>query len=127
MSPPRNVTVEKRKNKRLEITADAVIKRQGHTEISFSGKITNISDTGAYLETNAPIYKGDVLDLTIYFQCGANKLSMSLPCTVSRIDMNGVGVTSPHIDVNMLRRFELIFDTSKYNSEQLIKDFIEAI
>jgi hypothetical protein len=82
---------------------------------------------GAHLMTNCPLSKDDQLDLTIYFQHSTNKLSIIIPCKVARIDAQGIGVTSPHIDANLLSRLELISDASKDNSNQLIEELFKTI
>lgn len=124
MPQPSKSRLEKRQHTRLTINADASTRQE---QTVFSGKIINISDMGAYLATNGPYSVGELLDLTIYFQHGTKKLSMTVSCKVARIDGKGVGVTSPHIDANLLRRFELIFDVSKENTKQLIEELFKAI
>ena len=121
---PKNNRQEKRLHRRLTFNADALIRQE---QTVYSGKIINISDMGANLTINGQFSIGDLLDLTIYFQHDTKKLSMTVPCKVARIDGKGVGITSPHIDANMLQRLELIFDVSKDNTKQLIEDFFKTI
>jgi hypothetical protein len=82
---------------------------------------------GIYVTTNGPFSIDDLLDLTIYFQHGTKKLSMTVPCRVARNDGKGVGLKSSHIDVKMLQRLELIFDVSKDNTKQLIEEFSQTV
>ena len=117
---------EKREHGRLNLYAHALVKKEG-TECVFSGEISNISDMGVYLTTDGPFYVDDLLDLTIYFQHGTKKLSMTVPCRVARNDGKGVGLTSSHIDVKMLQHLELIFDVSKDNTRELIEEFSKAV
>jgi hypothetical protein len=124
MPLPRKSHQEKRQHRRLAINANALLR---HKQFIFSGKIINISDMGAYLATNGPFSIGDLLDLTVYFQNGTKKLSMTVHCKVVRSDGQGVGLTSPHIDANTLLRLELIFDVCKNNTKQLIEEFFKAI
>ena len=123
---PRKKRREKREHRRLNLYAHALVKKE-RTEFVFSGEISNISDTGIYLTTNGPFSIDDLLDLTIYFQHGTKKLSMTVPCRVARNDGKGVGLTSSHIDVKMLQHLELIFDVSKDNTEQLIEEFSKTV
>jgi len=118
--------LEKREHRRLNLYAHALVRKEG-TEFVFSGEIINISDKGAYLTTNGVFSIDDLLDLTIYFQHGTKKLSITIPCNVARSDGKGVGLTSSHIDANMLLNLELIFDVSKENTKQLIEEFFKAI
>jgi len=117
---------KKREHKRLNLCAHALVKKEG-SECVFSGEISNISDMGVYLTTNGLFSKDDLLDLTIYFQHGTNKLSMTIPCRVARNDDKGVGLTSSQIDVKMLQRLELLFDVSKDDTQQLIEEFTKTV
>ncbi len=126
MTQSMNNRQEKRQNRRLNLYAHAHVKKNG-SGFEFSGEITNISNMGAHLTTNCPLSIDDQLDLTIYFQHGANKLSMIVPCKVVRIDGKGVGLTSPHIDANLLSRLELISDLSKENTKLVIEEFFKTI
>ena len=126
MSLPLNNRHDKREHRRQSLYAHALVKKEG-SEYVFSGEIVNISNMGAYLAVNGLYSINDLLDLTIYFQHGTNKLSMTFPCKVARIDGKGVGLTSSHIDANMLLRLELIFDLSKENTKQLVEEFFKTI
>ena len=117
---------EKRKHKRLNVQAQALVKKEG-TKFVFSGEITNISNMGAYLTTNCPLSIDDLVELTIYFQHGTKKLSITVPCKVARIDRSGVGLASSHIDASMLQHLELIFDVTKGNAKQLIEELFKNI
>jgi hypothetical protein len=123
---PRKKLSEKREHRRLNLYAHALVKKE-RTEFVFSGEISNISDNGIYLTTNGPFSIDDLLDLTIYFQHGAKKLSMTVPCRVARNDGKGVGLTSSHLDVKMLQHLELIFDVSKDDTTQLIEEFSKTV
>jgi hypothetical protein len=123
---PRRNRREKREHGRLNLYAHALVKKEG-SESVFSGEISNISDMGVYLTTNGLFSKDDLLDLTIYFQHGTNKLSMTVPCRVARNDGKGVGLTSSHIDAKMLQHLELIFDESKDDTKQLIEEFYKTV
>jgi hypothetical protein len=125
-SSPRKKRSEKREHRRLNLYAHALVKKEG-TEFVFSGEISNISDMGIYVTTNGPFSIDDLLDLTIYFQHGTKKLSMTVPCRVARNDGKGVGLTSSHLDVKMLQHLELIFDVSKDNTKQLIEEFSKTV
>lgn len=126
MPLPKNKRSEKRALKRLDLHAQAFVKKDG-ADFVFSGELINISDKGAYLQTNGVFSLNDSLDLTIYYQHGAKKLSMTFPCNVARIDGKGVGLTSSHFDATMLLRLELVFDVSKDNTKQLIEEFFKTI
>ena len=117
---------DKREHKRQNLYAQALVQKEG-SEYVFSGEIINISNRGAYLAINGLYSINDLLDLTIYFQHGTNKLSMTVPCKVTRIDGKGIGLTSSHIDANLLQHLELIFDVSKENTKQLIEEFFKTI
>jgi hypothetical protein len=123
---PRKNHHEKREHRRLNLYAHALVKKEG-TDSVCSGEISNISDKGVYVTTNGLFSKDDLLDLTIYFQHGTKKLSMTVPCRVARNDGKGVGLTSSHMDAKMLQHLELIFDESKDNSKQLIEEFTKAV
>ena len=117
---------EKRQHRRLKLFTRALVKKKGAGFI-FSGELADVSNTGAYLTTNCPLAKGDIFDLTIYFQHGRKKLSVTVPCKVARVDGKGVGLTSSHIDANLLLRLEFIFDVRKGNTIQLVEEFFQAI
>jgi len=117
---PRKNHREKREHRRLNLYALALIRQE---EKVFSGEIINISDKGTYLTTNGLFSIDDLLDLTIYFQHGTKKLSMTVPCKVARVEGKGVGLTSSHIDANMLLHLEYIFDVNRENTKQLIEEF----
>ena len=117
---------EKRGHRRQNLYAHALVKKEG-TEFEFSGEIGNISDRGAYLTTNGLFSPDDLLDLTIYFQHGTKKISMTVPCKVARIDGKGVGLSSTHIDAGIVQHLELLFDASKENTQQLIEEFIKVV
>jgi Tfp pilus assembly protein PilZ len=118
--------IEKRQHRRLIINADVSMKKNNALFL-FSAKIVNVSESGAYVVTNGPFLTGDQLDMTIYFQHDTKKLSVTVPCQVARIDGNGVGLTSPHIDANMVLQLELIFDACKENTKQLIEEYFKSI
>ena len=124
---PRKNRREQRKHRRLNLFAHALVKKEG-TESVCSGEISNISNMGVYLTTDGLFSSDDKLDLTIYFQRGTNKLSMTVPCRVARNDgKGGVGLTSSHINAKMLQHLELIFDESKDNAKQLIEEFYKTV
>jgi hypothetical protein len=52
---------------------------------------------------------------------------MTVPCKVARIDGRGIGLTSSHIEANMLLRLELIFDINKENAKQLIEELCKTV
>ena len=122
----RKIRFEKREQIRVNLYAHALVKKGG-TEFSFPGEIINISNRGAYLATNGQVSLNDQLDVTIYFQHGTNKLSITVPSIVARIDGTGVGLTSSGIDPDMLQHLELIFDVNKEKTRQLITEFIKCI
>ena len=122
----RRIHFEKREQIRVNLYAHALVKK-GETEFSFPGEIINISNSGAYLATNCQASLNDQLDVTIYFQHGTKKLSITVPSIVARIDGTGVGLISSDIDPNMLQRLELIFDLNKEKTKQLIDEFIKYI
>jgi hypothetical protein len=93
----------------------------------FSGEIRNISDTGIYLETNAPFALNDPVEVTLCFHQGSAKLSVAVPGTVVRIDRKGMGLVSPHLDVYKLMQLELIFDMNKEQPRQLVEEFCKSI
>jgi len=117
---------EKRQYRRLKLFTRALVRKRG-AEFVFSGEIADVSNTGAYLTTNCPLAKDDLVDLTIFFQHGTKKLSVTVPCKVARIDGKGVGLTSSHIDANLLLRLEFIFDVRKGNTIQLVEEFFQTI
>lgn len=123
---PRKNSREKREHGRLNLYAHALVKLEG-SESVFSGEISNVSDMGVYLTTNGPFAVDDLLDLTIYFQHGTNKLSVTVPCKVARSDGKGVGLTSSHIDAKILQHLELIFDESRDNAKQLVEEFYKTV
>lgn len=115
---------EKRRNRRVTIHADASILKDA---LVFSGKIINISDTGAYVATNGLYAIDDTIELVISFSHGTSKLSVTVPCSVARIDGKGIGLVSSHIDAAMVQRLELIFDITKEDTRQLIEEFCKTI
>lgn len=122
----REIRSEKREQIRVNLHAHALVKKGG-AEFSFPGEIINISNRGAYLATNGQVSLNDQLDVTIYFQHGTNKLSITVPSIVARIDSTGAGLTSADIDPNMLQQLELVFDVNKEKTRQLITEFIKCI
>jgi hypothetical protein len=112
---------DKREHGRLDLYAQALVKREG-TETVFSGEIINISDLGVYMTTNGQFSAGDLVDLTIYFQHDAKKLSITVPCKVVRIDEKGVGLSSAYIETNTLQELELIFYVNMNKTNQLIEE-----
>ena len=117
---------ENRQHRRLKLFTRALVRKKG-AEFVFSGELADVSNTGAYLTTNCPLAKDDLVDLTIFFQHGTKKLSVTVPCKVARIDGKGVGLTSSHIDANLLLRLEFIFDVRKGNTIQLVEEFFQTI
>jgi hypothetical protein len=125
-SLPKVFRDEKREQSRLDFYAQALVRKPG-TECEIDGEITNISDLGVYLRTYGQFSIDDLLDLTIYFQHGTKKLSITVPCKVVRVDGNGIGLTSAHIETNELQELELIFYVNIENTNQLMEEFIKAI
>jgi len=123
---PRKKYLKEREHRRLNLYAHALVKKEG-TESVCSGEISNVSDMGVYLTTDGTFSVDDPLELTIYFQHGTKKVSMTIPCRVARNDDKGVGLTSSHMDVKMLQNLELIFDVSKDNTKQLVEEFSKAV
>lgn len=115
---------EKRNFRRLDFLADASSKGDFW---SFSGKILNISNMGAYLATNGPYAVNDQIDLTLSFQHGETKLAVSVPCKVARVDGHGVGLISLHIDANDLVKLKLMFEMYNHNPKLLVDEFCKAI
>lgn len=115
---------ERRKFQRLDFHASAYVKRN---DVAFSGEITNISNMGAYLATHGGYAINDLVDLTIYFNHGATKLSVAIPCKVARLHRSGVGLVSSHIDAIKLLQLELIFDLNKQHPHQLVEEFYKSI
>ncbi len=88
----------------------------------FPGEIINISNRGAYLMASCPFAVNDAIELTVYFNYDEKELSITLPCSVARIDETGLGLTSAQIDADMLLHFEVIFDLTKENSENVLEE-----
>jgi PilZ domain len=122
---PREYRDEQREHSRLDLYAQALIMKEG-TESVCSGEITNISDLGVYMATNGLFSTDDLVDLTIYFQHDAKKLSITVPCKVVRIDEKGVGLSSAHIETNILQELELIFYVNRDNTKKLIEELSKA-
>jgi hypothetical protein len=115
---------DKRNFRRLDFLADASSKGDFW---SFSGKVLNISNMGAYLATNGPYAVNDQIDLTLSFQNGETKLAVSVPCKVARVDGHGVGLISLHIDANNLMNLKLLFEMYKNDPKQLFEEFCKSI
>ena len=69
----------------------------------------------------------DSVVLTMCFHHDKTNLSVTVPCTVARIDGSGLGLFSSHIDANRLIQMELIFDLNKADSRQLIEEFYKSL
>jgi len=115
---------EKRKSRRLGFRINAFLEHNG---MKFSGEVRNISDKGVYLATNGPYAVNDSVVLTMCFHHGKTSLSVTVPCTVARIDGSGLGLVSSHIDATRLIQMELIFDLNKTDSRQLIEEFYKSL
>lgn len=115
---------ERRKSRRREFRANALITND---DDAFSGEIRNISNMGAYLATKSSHAVNDPLELTIYFEHDANNLKVTVPCKVARIDEQGIGLVSSHIDPNTLLHLKLLFSLNKRDPKQLIEAFCKAL
>ena len=115
--------VERRKFQRLEFVASAYTKRY---DVVFSGEIRNISNMGACFATSGLYAVNEPIDLTIYFQHGATKLSVTVPCRVARLHRSGVGLVSAHIDAIKLLQLDLIFDLNKQCTHQLVEEVYKS-
>ncbi len=124
MSLPGRKKREKRRAKRMALSARALLRQEGR---EFSGEIINVSDRGAYLATNAPYAVDDHVDLIIGLEHGPSNLTLTIPGRVARVDGRGIGLESPHIDATMLVRLELVFDVNKNNPKLLIEEFCKSI
>ena len=115
---------ERRKSRRLGFRVKAFIEHKG---MKFSGEIRNISDKGVYLATNGPYAINDSVILIMCLKHGTTNLSVTIPCTVARIDGFGLGLTSSHIDATKMIRMELIFDLNKTDTRQLVEEFCKSV
>jgi PilZ domain-containing protein len=115
---------EMRRSRRRELHAKVIIE---HNEMKFSGELMNVSDKGAYLAVNGLYAINDTIDVTITFDHGATKLSISVPCRVTRIDGSGIGLVSSHIDATKLLQLELILASNIESSPQLVEEFYRTV
>lgn len=115
---------ERRKSRRREFRADAFVT---HDDDAHSGEIRNISNMGAYLATKSSHAVNDPLELTIYFEHDANNLKVTVPCIVARIDEQGIGLVSSHIDPNTLLHLRLLFTVNKRDPRRLIEKFCKSL
>ncbi len=69
----------------------------------------------------------DQIELTIHFEHEANKLEVTVPCKVARIDGQGIGLVSSHIDPRALSRLKLIFTLHKEDAKTLLEEFCTSL
>ena len=115
---------EKRKFRRLDFHAKAFLE---YKTGKISGEIKNISNMGAFLQTSINYSIKDPIDLTICFSQEQSELSVTVPCKVVRIDAEGVGLNSPHLEVSDLFRMELLLDLFNGDTQQLTREFCKFI
>ncbi len=115
---------ERRKYRRIEFQAPAFIEHNNRTTF---GAIRNVSNLGAFLETDGRFAVNDSVQLSIYFLEGSATLSVTIPGTVARLTDGGVGLFSPHLDVYKLLHLEHLLAFHKGNPQRLTDEFYEYV
>jgi Tfp pilus assembly protein PilZ len=111
---------ERRKFRRLDFQAKAFLV---YCNDKAPCTIRNISNTGAFVDTNRMYEKGDEIELLISFTKGTSELSLRIPGKIARIAGMGVGFTSPHMNINQILQLELMLDSNQENPKELVSAF----
>ncbi len=111
---------DRRKYKRLDFHAKAFLL---YCNERISCTITNISCSGAFVDTNRMFELNDPIELVILVTRGKNELSMHIPGKIARIAGKGIGFASPHMSVNQVLQLELILQYNQNNPKALVNEF----
>jgi Tfp pilus assembly protein PilZ len=121
--------MDKRKYSRVSFHAPVYISSRGKTYV---GEVENVCHGGMFVKTYGDFDSGDQVLVSVNFQEGTSKLSVTIPGCVARQASDGVALASQHIDTHSLIHFEYLLasnNSSKSNNkrDQLMVDFIDYV
>ncbi len=116
--------MDKRKYSRVSFHAPVYISGRGKT---YAGEVENVCHGGMFVKTYGDFESGDQVLVTVNFQEGSSKLSVTIPGCVARQASEGVALSSPHIDTHSLIHFEYLLASNNSRREQLMTDFIDYV
>lgn len=116
--------IERRRYRRLDFSAAALIELDNET---VCGEVRNISTKGVFLKTDRNFAANDQVQVTIDLLKGSARLSVTMPGTVVRLDPEGIGLTSPHINIYSMLHLELLLAMNRGNPQRLTDEFYKYV
>lgn len=116
--------MEKRRFTRIPFHAPVFVSGRGKT---FTGEVENVCHGGMFIKTVGDFSRGEQILVSVTFNEGSSKLSVTLPGSVARQTDDGVGLASPHIDTHDLIHFEYMLASNSNKRERLMEDFLEYV
>jgi hypothetical protein len=80
-----------------------------------------------FVKTFGDFSSGEQVMVSVNFNEGNSKLSVTMPGKVARHTSDGVALNSPHIDTHSLIQFEYMLANNAHKREQLMADVLEYI
>ena len=115
---------ERRKFRRLDFQAKAFLV---YCNDKAPCTIRNISNTGAFVDTNRMYEVDDAVELAISFTRGTAELSVRIPGKIVRIAGGGIGFASPHMNINQILQLELMLECNPESPQALIAEFCKFV
>jgi hypothetical protein len=115
--------MEKRTSTRVPFQVSA---RIDYKHGSFEAEITNLSTTGAMLQTDELIPLSDVIDITIFLSGASSELAMDVKATVLRHEKDGIAVSFSDVDLDSYIHLRNIVAHNSIDEEKIIRDFENA-
>lgn len=116
--------MEKRRFSRVPFSAPVFLSSRGRT---YAGEVENVCHGGMFIKTYGDFSAGEQVLVSVNFNEGNSRLSVSMPGTVARQTSDGVALSSPHIDTHSLIHFEYMMESTSAKKDRLMADFIEYL
>lgn len=111
--------MSKRTFSRVLFNAPVLIECDGR---KYYGKIENVSHGGMLVITSAILPVGSRVEVFLKYFKSNSRMSMIIPCKVARKIPEGIGLTSPQIDSQLIIRMENILAEKGKNYEQMMAE-----
>ena len=112
--------MERRRSTRIPFKAPAFVLQGGNP---IASEIRNISAHGIFIKSNCQQLEGDKIRVTMHLHSGKTTLTVTLPCTVTRVSDSGIGCTSPQLEPETLLFMSNLIHSQKVPPPEFMHSF----
>jgi hypothetical protein len=112
--------MDRRHSTRIPFKAAAHVVQNG---TATAGEIRDICQHGMFVSTASHYEKGDQALVSVYLQDGKTTLSVTLPCSVTRVSEVGIGCTAPRLEPETLLFISNLIHGKKVAPTEFMQSF----